>query len=216
MKRLAIPLLSLLLASSLEAGVAKPGIEQADRPGVWSNDARDLFAAPPHRPGFYPSPDGKVTVLMEDNELFLKRGETQLVHATHRPPAEVLWAPDSLALAVTWNDGGGEGAWNVTVYRIEGDAVKASEPSQMVRQAFLPSVKCADPELPDIGAVAWTVGSSRLLLAARVPQRPGCSNAGAFSGYEISIPEGRIEKTLTSSEVLQRFAAKIGRGVAGN
>lgn len=195
------------------AGVVKPAEGDVQRPGLWSRDSSDLFAAPPGRPARFPSPDGNLVVVMEQGSLLVQSDGKTVATATQSAPAEILWSPDSSSFAVTWNDGGEEGTWHVTVHRLGDRGLESVDASQAVVAAFLPLQRCKEPEFPDAGAVAWLDGGKSLLVVARASTARNCPSEGLLQGYEVAPGTGSIQKTIPAPDLLERYRSSFGRGV---
>ncbi len=215
--RLRVLALALVLTSSVSlAGVVRPGAEPQSRPGAWSSQALRLSSPKPGAQGVFPSPDGQKTVASEDVDLYVEVKGKRVFHATHPISREILWSPDSLAFAVTWNEGGAEGTWSFAVYLVLADGVKEVEVAPPIVQDFLPRFRCTDPEIPDVGAVGWLGGASELMVAARVPRHQGCADAGMMIGYQLVMPSGRVSKTYTATELKEKHRALLGPELLGD
>ena len=70
--------------------------------------------------------------------------------------------------------------------------------------------KCFEPEEPNVGAIKWDGGSSRLLIAIEVPPHSSCASMGTFRAYEISVPEGRVLRQYTQLSAKTLFAGRLG------
>jgi hypothetical protein len=133
---------------------------------------------------------------------------------------ELLWAPNSRAFFV---DGGTTAfaGFFVSVYQLmpRGIADKRIVTSDAQRDmvASFPPCKASnhdeaachrietDPEY-NMSGVGWTDDSSAVNVVAEVP----CSSSYGgimcqVKGYEISVPDGRIQKRITASEVSQQW-----------
>jgi len=165
------------------------------------------------------APDGKISVSLGST---LKRGESHLV-LTFSPDekkssfdvgrgmdAELLWSPDSKALAVTTSDGSSNGVFNLYVFQIEGTTVKKIDATQSVRKAFGHPVACAYPEPPNVAAIAWVEPSARLLVAAQILDHSVCDSFGTFKLYELNISDLTVGKTFDQLEAKRLFGPKLG------
>jgi hypothetical protein len=206
--------LCLALAASVpaRAGVAKAS-GTVPSPGRWSAGSLDLATPVDAHPRRYPSPDSSAEAVVENDSLAVHVGDRYAGRVPFAVPGEILWSEDSAAFAVTSSDGGEDGTWRVTLHALSGDGVRTVDPTGGVVQAFLPLQQCREPELPDVGAVAWVDGSRKVLVVARVPSRPGCSNGGFVQGYVVALPSGSVERTLSESELLEQYRAKLGREI---
>jgi hypothetical protein len=208
---------ALVLATSVSsnAGVVRSEPVTRRDGAHWSADARELFPEKRPLPFRVPSPDGRSAIVMENSELLVESNGARIFHATVKAPAELLWSPDSSAFAVTFRESEEEGAWSVRLFALAGESVSESDPTVAVTGDFLPRFKCADPEIPSVGAVSWLKGSSQLLLVARVPDPPGCTEAGAVRGYVVSAPGGRILSTLAEPDLKRTYRERLGRAFRG-
>ena len=206
----AVLCLALAAPAPAPAGVAKAS-GTVPSPGRWSAESLDL-ATPADAPiRRYPSVDSSAEAVVENDSLAVHVGDRHAGRVPFAVPGEILWSEDSAAFAVTSSDGGEGGTWRVALHALSGEGVRTVDPTGSVVEAFLPLQRCREPELPDVGAVAWVDGSRKVLVVARVPSRPGCSNAGFIQGYVVALPSGAVERTLTESEILERYRAKLGR-----
>lgn len=78
--------------------------------------------------------------------------------------AEVLWSPDSSAFAVTGSRDGANGLYWTDVFIINQTGLTKVPLSQAIWHAFGHPVRCGWPEDPNVGAIKWIDGSSRLLV----------------------------------------------------
>lgn len=203
--------------ASLYAVAAAAGVSRTEpRPetGRWSAAAKRVDT-PPAGNLVVAAPDGSKRAVAEGADLWIEIEDRRILRAPLATPAELLWSPDSSALAVTASDGGEEGTWLASVFRVTSASAEVADPTRAAVEDFLPRFKCADPEIPHVGAAAWIGGSSRLLLVARAPDRRGCSDRGLVVGYEVEFPSGRILQVLDAAQLLARHRARLGSLAAG-
>ena len=124
--------------------------------------------------------------------------------------AEVLWAQDSSAFAVTQTEGGGGIGYRVYVFYVGENGLKKVEVSGAVEKAFGTPVKCEVPVAPNTGIVDWVSGSDRILVAAEVVPVSICQCSGTFKVYEVSLPDVRILHAYSQVEAKQKFSKLLG------
>jgi hypothetical protein len=124
--------------------------------------------------------------------------------------AEVLWAQDSSAFAVTQTEGGGGIGYRVYVFYVDETGLKRVDVSTVVEKAFGTPVKCEVPVPPNTGFVDWVDGSERILVAAEVIPVSYCQCSGMFKVYELSLPDVRILHTYSQIEAKQKFSNLLG------
>jgi hypothetical protein len=166
------------------------------------------------------APDGKTRVVLGS---VLKRGESHLLLSFNvggkgstrfdvgrGTGAELLWSPDSKALAVTTSNGSSNGVFDLFIFQIEGATVRKIDATQSVRKVFGHPVACAYPEPPNVVAVAWTQSSAHLLVAAQILDHSVCDSFGTFKLYELSVPSLMVDKTYDQLEAKRLFGSKLG------
>jgi hypothetical protein len=133
------------------------------------------------------------------------------------PNAELLWAPDSRAIAVTADDGGAAGTYEASVL-IKG--VKGRrwrwrrvDFSQRIATLFKPRMHCDDDEIPNVGAVGWTSGK-RLIAVAQVPPHSSCANMGFVAGYIVDVPSGDVLMDIDLRTLRERYGRMLGSSLA--
>jgi hypothetical protein len=124
--------------------------------------------------------------------------------------AELLWSPDSKALAVTTSNGSSNGVFNLFVFQIDNTAVKRIDATQTVRKIFGHPVACAYAEPPNVAAVAWLESSARLLVAAQILNHSICDSYGTFKLYELNVSDLTTAKTFDQIEAKRLFGPKLG------
>jgi len=124
--------------------------------------------------------------------------------------AEVLWAQDSSAFAVTQTEGGGGVGYRVYVFYVGETGLKKVDVSRIVEKAFGTPVKCEVSVPPNTGFVDWVDGSDRILVAAEVIPVSLCQCSGMFKIYELSLPDVRILHTYSQIEAKKKFSNLLG------
>jgi hypothetical protein len=122
--------------------------------------------------------------------------------------SELGWAPDSKAFFVTYSDGGAVGTYHVKVFYIDKSGLHETEPIPNGRSLFVPN--CFYPEPPNVAAIKWMGGSSRLLIALEVPPHSNCASMGTFRAFEISVPDGIVLNRYGQLQAKRLFASSLG------
>jgi hypothetical protein len=165
------------------------------------------------------APDGKGDVVLGS---VTKHGKPHLLltfnhsgKATHFDigrgiGAELLWSPDSKALAVTTSNGSSNGVYNLIIFQIEAAAVKKIDATPVIRKVFGHPVVCAYPEPPNVAAVAWVESSARLLVAAQILNHSICDSFGTFKLYELDLSSLEVIKAYDQLEAKRLFGSELG------
>jgi hypothetical protein len=213
-------LLGLLLT------MVAPQIMNRPQPGIWSADAAYLW------PGStviadYPkggrsieiaSPDKTLVLLIRESTLSVAPAEHPGEHIGRDIPienlAEVLWAPNSKAFALTQSTGGWVGSWNVSVFLVSRNEIKkvsiADRAFSEFKERKVVRKKNCDIEEPNIGAVAWIEGSSRLVVLAEAPPHSSCCDMGYIRGYTLEVQSGNILARYGRAELDRTFNNRLG------
>lgn len=133
------------------------------------------------------------------------------------PKAELLWAPDSRALAVTADDGGATGRFDlaILVRRKKGRHWRQIDLSKRVATLFAEEMRCGERETPNVGAVGWTSGQ-RLIVAAQVPPHSSCANMGHVAAYVVDAKSGDVLMEVDRSALHRRYRRMLGTAFAGD
>jgi hypothetical protein len=135
-----------------------------------------------------PSADGETTILAVD-----ENGHEFAIETAAWSCPEIGWSPTSTSFFVTYSDGGAVGTYHVSVYRISAGRLEKIDLTAAVRQDFQTQYPmCDSPEEPNIAGVAWSVDSTKLLVAAQVLPHSNCDNTGTFKLYTVAASNGRI------------------------
>jgi hypothetical protein len=203
-----------------------PQIMNRPQPGIWSADAAYLWPGPTVIAD-YPKDGRSIEVASPDKRLVLLIGESTLSVAPANHPgkhigpdipvedlAEVLWAPDSKAFALTQSNGGWVGSWNVAVYLVNEDGIQRINIGDQAFAEFkarkVVRKKDCNIEAPNIGAVAWIDGSSRLIILAEAPPHSSCCDMGYVKGFLLEIPNGKILARYSRAELGRTFKNRLG------
>jgi hypothetical protein len=127
--------------------------------------------------------------------------------------SEVEWSPDSTAFFVTYSDGGTIGRYHVLVFHVDKSGLRQDEPVPNGRKLSVPT--CFDPEIPNVGAVKWVGGSSRLLIAVEVPPHSSCASMGTFRAFEINVTDAAVLKQYGQLQAKSLFADSLGEELVG-
>jgi hypothetical protein len=160
------------------------------------------------------APDGQVEFRIHDTEGYVIRGSDRRSEPIGvQSLAEVLWAADSTAFALTESDGGLIGTWSVTVYNVAKPGItRLTAADAAVRADYRQRVMkhaCPD-EVPNVAAVSWVHGSKQLALVAEVPPHSSCRQMGRIYGYVVRLPSGYIVRRLSTAEVRSAWRKDLG------
>jgi len=168
------------------------------------------------------SPDGKKKVsirrlqvraedTMQPAELVVRSEKTRLSATTRFGlDAEVLWSPDSLAFSLTGSREGANGQYGTDVFYIRGGGLVKIELNSLLETTFGHPVKCAWPEVPNVGAILWLVPSEKLLVAAEIVHHSVCDSFGTFRAYAVDLTGPRIVATYDQLEAKRLYRRDLG------
>ena len=192
-------------------------------PGQWSRAGAYLWPGPAvvadlpeeGRNLTIPSPDGSATVQVVGHELAVARVDG----ATYGPfpveaLAEVLWSPDSRAVAITSSDGGWVGNWSVKVLRVADG--KSTDPASQALKRFRRELPQCPAESPNAGAVGWQSGG-RLAILVEMPCHGSCERMCTQRGYVVDARTGNVLRRLDERQVAREWRRLLGErfGAAG-
>lgn len=123
--------------------------------------------------------------------------------------AQVLWHPERRQFAVTGSEGGAVGQFQTAVVTIDDGGLGWYDPTVLVERAFGHPVKCAWPEAPNVGAIAW-LSERRLLVAAEIMPHSNCDSMGTFAAYELDVVARRLGRRHGQLEVKRRWPDALG------
>jgi hypothetical protein len=199
----------------------------AAEPGMWARNAAYLWPGPTviadaptgGRWIDVPSPDGSKIVVVRDSSLTLvtaaDRTRALGTAIDVQDLAEVLWAPDSRAFAVTESDGGWVAQWSATVYVVEAGSLRRIDSASQAlaefsrRKVSRRGYGCT-VEPPNLAAVDWSRGSERLLIVAEAPPHGTCCDLGRLGGYLVDAATGRIIARYGQRDVMRLFHKRLG------
>lgn len=128
---------------------------------------------------------------------------------------ELLWAPDSRALAVTADVGDDPSRYETTILvrKPKGRHWREIAVTRKVAKLFAPRMRCEDDEKPNVGAVGWT-SAQRLIVAAQVPRHSSCLGRGTFAAYVVDVPSGEVLMELSARDMQGRYRSMLGTALA--
>jgi hypothetical protein len=164
-----------------------------------------------------PSPDRNKVLVVTETDVLVKRltGESIGRKIEINTLAEIEWAPDSRAFAVTQSDGGAVGTWYVEVYRILSGSLQKIEVMRTVSADFQTRPGGCTEEVANIGAVGW-LGPKSLLMVAEAPPHSSCRDMSVIRGYEVSVSDGCIIRRYKSNELKKRHWKLLGPRLKGD
>lgn len=125
--------------------------------------------------------------------------------------AEIAWSSDSKAFFVTQTEGGGGIGIRAYVFYIDGASLRKVDVSRTIEEHYGRPAQCGGDLEANVAAVAWLEGSQRLLMVAEDPPvAPLCHCPGAFTAYEMQLPENAIVKSFSQAEAKRRFSKVLG------
>lgn len=123
--------------------------------------------------------------------------------------AQILWSDDSSAFAITGSAEGGNGQYQTSAFLIRGGRLVRVPLTRLVERAFGHPVKCGWPEPPNVEAVKWLKGSTRLLVAAEIIGHTNCDSMGTFKGFVIDLQSAQVVRGYNQIEVKRLFGADL-------
>jgi hypothetical protein len=199
-----------------------PSLSQRAQPGVWSSAAKYLWPGPTAVANFplggrnivVVSPGGAIETRVTNIELTLvDRNQPTRFAQTSIPVAslaEILWARDSDAFALTQSDGGWVGTWSVRLYRLKPTGLSESDPGRLVLAHFKQLFPRCPDEYPNVAAVGWVDGSRRLRLVVEMPCHSSCTDMCRVAGYVVDTAGGVILERLPETALRRAWKAAIG------
>jgi hypothetical protein len=124
--------------------------------------------------------------------------------------SEVLWAPNSQAVALTTVSEGLSGAYRTVVIGRSPHGLQRRDLTTLIRHTFGRPTLCTWPEVPTVAAIAWLDGSRHLLVAAQIVPRPNCDSYGTFTAYEIDPWTLHIVHRYDQLEAKHLYAHQLG------
>jgi hypothetical protein len=211
--------ISSILAALLTVGVViGPARGQDIRPpkGTFSSIATSFSNAyVNHLTITVPSPDGRSRIVAyAEREAFILDVEgwigSSKVRIPYGPNTEVLWSPDSNAFLVTENSGGLMGSYLLTVVGRMNGHLTIRHLTKLVARKFGHSVRCFEPEVPNVAGLTWLGSSRELLAVAEILPHSNCDSMATFIAYSVDPWRSRVLKTYTQLEAKERFGSLMG------
>lgn len=124
--------------------------------------------------------------------------------------SELLWAPDSRAFAVTTSDQGANGHFRTMVFARGAKGLLMRDVSPLIVRAFGHPVECGWPEEPNVAALKWLDGSSRLIVVGEIVAHSNCDSFGTFRTYEVDWRSMRIVRSYDQLAAKRLFGSAMG------
>ena len=164
-------------------------------------------AAPNHSSKVLLAKDGSFRILETNKEI----GRVHLPDLSSN--ITIVWAPDSRKFAITYSNGGAEGAFHAQVFQLEKDSVV--ENSKAVDIAFrdFKSRHYCQERGNNVYVEGWTSDSRRVFVIAQVFPTGDCGEEfGLMGGYSMDLI-GQITHRYSNRETLaiQSNCDKFGR-----
>ncbi len=128
------------------------------------------------------------------------------------PGAELLWAPDSRALAVTYADSDERMRTAFLVHR-KTHGWRRVNLADAVAKVYRVPEGCDKDVAPDVVALGWTSGQ-RLIVAATMLNKADCPVKGQFTAYFVDVPSGDVLMSLDQRTAQRRYRAMLGKRLA--
>ena len=164
-------------------------------------------AAPNHSSTVLLAKDGSFRVLQDNKEIGLVhlRGLSSNIN--------VAWAPDSQKFAITYSDGGAEGAFHAHIFQLEKNGVV--ENSKAVQTAFhdFKARHYCQERGNNVYVEGWTLDSGKVFVITQVYPTGDCGKEfGLLQGYLLDL-NGKIAQRYANGETLaiQSHCDKFGR-----
>jgi hypothetical protein len=110
---------------------------------------------------------------------------------------------------VTYSDAGDDGTYHLVVFHLGGAGLTATRPLRDGRALLRPD--CAQPEAPNVAAVAWPgPDASRLVVAVAVPRGSTCASQGTFRAFTVSLPTAQVTERYDQLQAKREFRALMG------
>ena len=191
------------------------------QPGMWS--ARGVYLWPgPTAIADFPAAGRQLRISAPDRKTVLevRDSEARVTFPNGKPSgafvveglAEILWAPNAAAFALTESDGGWAGSWSVRVGQLSpsGD-LRFREIGRSVSKDFYVRIsKRHCPEYANVGAVSWINGAEELLLVAEAPPHSSCPVMTAVCGYVVAVPSGTIRRRIGFQALKKKWGNALG------
>lgn len=215
----------ILLFLVMQQAPAKP--MTSPQSGIWSSQAAYLWPGPTAIADFpaggrsieVRSPDGLKRINVNDDDLKLMGANSTKIVGSPIPVsdlAEILWAPDSKAFAITQSNGGWVGTWDVSVCYVESGGLRLVHLSKGAladfnhRKVTKKAPNGCEIQGGNIGAIAWVHGSEDLLLLAEAPPHSSDCDMGYLRGYLVEARTGTVLRRYAARDVGRIFSTDLG------
>jgi hypothetical protein len=182
--------------------------------GIWSAAGQPSQFSPQTSSREIAAPDNARSVRITADGVFLaSRHEVIALKEVVASPGlvEVLWSPDSKAVAITASDGGLVGTWMPYIYVFDAnDHPRYQSAFDLIAPLVGNFARCEQRETPNSGAVKWLRGGEELLLVVEVPPHSSCRNMGAIEGFRISIKDWRVVGRIGGAAVRRDWRDALG------
>ncbi|UGS42715.1 hypothetical protein [Pseudocitrobacter corydidari] len=179
--------------------------------GDWGRDGINMYNVPLLKHEGVKSPDGKITVAINDESLALKVGNRFIpLNVIFNPElSEVLWSSDSRYFTLTVSDGGWVGTWDTYVI----DTKDITTPKIISLRPIIEAVltkcwMCNGEDAINIGAVSWR---DELRVIVEIPPHSVCNNMGEVKGAVIDVEHGNVIKLMRSEKVYYEWGEDMGK-----
>jgi hypothetical protein len=136
-------------------------------------------------------------------------------------PAELSWAPDSLAFYITQSDATSEiNGFRTDVFLVSKTVRGGPNINQVVEAQFKRDHACVlrfqegkhvDDASFNVAGLKWTKGSQQMIIAVEIPPDSACGPRGYFGGYAIDLRYGSIAREYSPSELSQHWRPYFGK-----
>jgi hypothetical protein len=129
--------------------------------------------------------------------------------------AELLWSPESDALAVTSNaeDKQGDDHFLATILvRQTARKWKRIDLTRRIARLLPAPRDCATAGPPDVAALGWTSGQRLIVAAARRPDQ-ACGARRELTAFVVDVPSGEILMAMDERAVKRRYRALMGKAL---
>lgn len=121
-------------------------------------------------------------------------------------PLEIVWSPDSKAVAISQDKMLGNEY--LTVFAFREGRMRVFELTDRARK-LLGKVRCVAFEAVDVGAVKWT-DDSHVLLGVHIRPDAWCENCDLFKLAEFSVDTAKFTAVFDQIEARRRFNDDLG------
>jgi hypothetical protein len=148
---------------------------------------------------------------------FDRESAPQELHAAFGTP-EVLWSPDSKAVAIT-TCSGGNGPCSVETFLIDDKGAQLDDnlpsPFEMVQKTFAAGHEKDECYTEaNVGALTWVDGSDKIVMIAQVPTAHCDGHSGGhIEAFVVSFSERKVVSRFNMQETIRRWHSFFGNGL---